>query len=181
VETPLNRPGTPVSVSPAEIEVPPIDVQAILLAESPADPQEASEIVVVPETPVQIATEDLGGVAVDAVKLFELQLQLFHTELKQNLDRLIQPVLLLTAGGATAMAAFVVLFHALGWALHDLLGWPVSVSLLIIVILGAVASWVTVQAARNKLRLSRISFAKSKEELTRNIGCFASFLRSPKK
>jgi len=54
--------------------------------------------VVIPDTPVQTVTEELGGVAADSAKLFELQFKLFETELQQSTQRLIQPLTTMAVG-----------------------------------------------------------------------------------
>jgi len=155
------------------MELPPIDVEAAL--HEVATPPE--ETVVIPDTPVQAATEDLGTVASDTAKLLELQIQLFETECKQSALRLIQPLGMLLAGVATAIASLMLLFHALGWALHDIFGLSVSLSLLIVAIVGGVSTAIIFNMMVSELKQPRISFAKSKAELMRNLACFANFLR----
>lgn len=134
------------------------------------------EAVKIPETPVQTMTDGLGGVAVDSVKLVELQVQLVETELKQSVQRLVQPIGILLTGAACGTASLMMLFHAAGWALHDIFGLSVSLSLFLVTILGAVLTYITMQTAWTQLKEPRISFAKSKAELMQNLRCYANLL-----
>jgi hypothetical protein len=137
--------------------------------------------VVIPDTPVQAVTEELGGVATDAAKLFELQLQLFEAEFKQSALKLAQPLGVFAAGFAIGTASLMVLFHAMGWALHDIFGLSVSLSLFIVTIVGGVTTAIALQLARNQMQMPRLSFAKSKAELMRNFSVLANIMQSPKK
>jgi len=137
--------------------------------------------VVIPDTPVQTVTEEIGGVAVDAVKLFELQLQLFEAECKQSVQRLIPPVGIFVLATTVGTASLMVLFHAMGWALHDIFALSVSLSMFIVAIVGAILTAVALQVARNQMKMPRLSFAKSKAELMRNFACLANIMQSPKK
>jgi len=141
----------------------------------------AEEQVVVPDTPMQTVTEELGGVATDAAKLFELQLQLFEAEFKQSTQSLAQPLAMFVAGAGIGTASLMVFFHAIGWALHDIFGLSVSLSLFIVTIVGAAATAIVLQIARNQLKTPRLSFAKSKAELMRNFSCIANIVQSPLK
>jgi len=151
---------------------------ATLQAESRAVPEEAVEI---PETPVQAMTGELGEVAVDSAKLFELQLQLFETEFTQSAQRLLRPLWFLLGALACGTASLMIGFHALGWALHDIFGLPVSLSLLIVTIVGGALTAMALEIVKTQLKAPRISFAKSKAELMRNFACFANFLQSSTK
>ena len=142
-------------------------------------PIRQEDSVVIPETPVQAAASEIGGVAVDSVKLLELQLQLFEVECSQSAQRLLRPLWVFLAAAACGTASLMVLFHAIGWALHDLFGLSVSLSLFIVTIIGAILTAICLQVAMKQLKTPRISFAKSKAELIRNFACFANILRTP--
>ncbi|MDB5392007.1 MAG: hypothetical protein JWM11_7653 [Planctomycetaceae bacterium] len=161
---------------PLDLDSPLEDDGVGVAVELPASQEEA---VVIPETPVQAAASEIGGVAIDSVKLLELQLQLFEVECSQSARRLLQPLWVLLGAGACGTASLMVLFHAIGWALHDLFGLSVSLSLFIVTIVGVIATAICLQVVKNQLRTPRISFAKSKAELIRNFGCFANVLRTP--
>jgi hypothetical protein len=162
----------------------PIDFQPSVLdnesAMVPVVPGAAVDEVIIPETPVQAATAELGEVAGDTVKLLELQLQLFEAELKQSALRLVQPLWMFLAATACGTASLMVVFHAFGWALHDYCGLSVSLSLFIVAVAGGALTAITLQMVKQQLRVPRISFAKTKAEMMRNVGCFANILRSPK-
>lgn len=151
--------------------------EIMALAESTAA---AEEPVSIPETPVQVMTGEIGGVAADSVKLLELQLQLFEAECKQSAQRMIGPISTLSGALACGTASLMVGFHAMGWALHDIFGLSVSLSLLIVTVTGAALTGIAFQIAKNQLNTPRISFAKSKAELTRNFAVFANILPSSK-
>jgi len=70
----------------------------------------------------------------------------------------------------------MVLFHALGWALHDIFELSVSLSLFIVTIVGIAATSTALQVARKQLQEPRISFAKSKAEFMQNVNCLANLV-----
>lgn len=137
--------------------------------------------VVIPDTPVQAVTEELGGVAVDTVKLLELQFQLFENECKQSVQRLIQPLLISATGLICGGVSLILLFHAMAWALHDLFAMPISLSLFIVTAIGAILTAVALKVAWTQLHKPNISFANSKAEFMRNVACFTSYVQPPRR
>lgn len=139
-------------------------------------PSDSEGNVIIPDTPVQAVTEELGEVASDTAKLLELQVQLFQSECLKNVQRLAQPIGVSLAGIACGTASLIVIFHAMGWALHDLFGLSVSLSLFLVSLIGITITAVALWTAWAQFKQPRISFEKSKAELMRNFKLYANLL-----
>lgn len=131
----------------------------------------------VPEVPVQVVANQLGDVAVDAGRLLELQIRLFEAECVQNGRRLIEPVAILATTVILGIAAVAVVLLSLGTGLHELAGWPLSVSWLLAAVVGLATAGGAAWYAFELLKTPRISFEKSKEELLRNIAALSRVVK----
>lgn len=131
----------------------------------------------IPEVPVQVVATQLGDVAVDAGRLLELQIRLFEAECIESGKKLIQPVALLAATVVLVLAAAIVFLLAIGTGIHEVAGWPLSLCLLLVVVAGMAVAAGAFWYALDLLRTPRISFEKSKEELTRNIAALSRVLK----
>jgi len=134
--------------------------------------------VAIPEVPVQAVANQLGDVAADTVTLLDLQIRLFEAECRQSALQLVKPVIIFAGTWMMAVASVAVLLLALGTGLHELTGWPLSVTLLISAIIGFCITAAAVKYAVELLKTPRISFAKSKEELIRNAEVLSRMLKT---
>lgn len=136
------------------------------------------ETVTIPEPPVQEVAKQVGDVATDAARLVELQAKLFQVELRQSALNMIQPVGIIGVAAVVMISAFILFLFGLGTGLHDLTGMPLSVAQLIVAVLGLAGAAAAGYSAFGMLKEPRISFAKSKEELMRNIQFFSSKVKA---
>lgn len=132
----------------------------------------------IPEEPVAAVANQLGDVAVESVRLVELQFRLFEVEFRQSIYQMTLPLAVL-AGTALVILASVILFLlGLGTGLHDLTALPLSISQLIVAVLGLVAAGAAGWYAVHLLKEPRISFTKSKEEFMRNVEFFGRMMKA---
>lgn len=154
-------------------------------AAAPAETTSASEAAVlaardaelISEIPVQAVAAQLGDVAVDAVKLLELQVKLFESELAQSARQLVQPVVQFAAAYIVGTASLMVLLFAISAGLQEAFGLAPWMALLIVAGVGAALTFIAVQVGISQLKQPRISFARSKEELMRNATVVASLMK----
>lgn len=137
----------------------------------------ARDAELISEVPVQAVAAQLGDVAVDAVKLLELQVKLFESELAQSTRQLVQPVVQFGVAYILGTASLMVLLFAISAGLQAAFGLPQWGALLIVAGLGIVITYVAVQVGVSQLKQPRISFARSKEELMRNAAVVANLLK----
>lgn len=132
---------------------------------------------VITELPVQAVAAQLGDVAVDTVKLLDLQLRLFESELASSAKQLVQPFLQIVASAVLGTASLIVLLFAVSAGLQQFFHLSAALSLFIVAVAGFAITAVAVQVARKQLTVPRISFAKSKVELMRNAETLAQLLK----
>lgn len=163
-----------------ETELNPTLAAEVQHAEIPVDepPPEVIPAPGIPEVPVQAVANQLGDVALDTVRLLELQIRLFEAECRQSAQQLVQPIALFAATWMLAVASVAVLLVALGMGLHELTHWPLSITLLLAAIVGGGLTYGTVRYALNLLKTPRISFSKTKDELMRNAEFMTRTFRS---
>jgi hypothetical protein len=121
--------------------------------------------------------KELGDVAGDAAKLAELQMRLFGVEARQCIRQLIVPVAIFAGAAIVAACCTGIVLFAIGSGLHEVLGLPLWISLLVAAGLGAGGAGAAVYYAKEQLSTSKISFEKSKEELMRNVSLLSRVLR----
>jgi len=134
-----------------------------------------SEPTVVEEA--QAVATQIGDVASDTARLMELQIRLFEAECLQSARALVQPIAMFAATWMLAVASMAVLLLAIGTGLHELTGWPLSLMLLLATAIGVGLCVLVARSAIAMLNTPRISFAKSKEELMRNISVLSRALK----
>ena len=164
----------PGSDSPPQTEISEIARSQKAVIPPPLEPE------VITEAPVQAVAAQLGDVAVDVVKLLDLQLRLFESELAASAKQLVQPLVQLVASAVLGAASVIVLLFAASAGLQQLFNLSAALSLLIVAIAGFVITAIAVQIAKKQLMTPRISFAKSKLELMRNAETLAQLLKPPR-
>lgn len=137
----------------------------------------ARDAELVPEPPVQAVAAQIQDVAADTVKLLELQLKLFESELSQSAKQLVAPVAQFAAAYVLGTASLIVLLFAFSAGLQAAFGLSPWLALLIVALSGVAITYVAIQMGINQLKTPRISFAKSKEELMRNAAVLANVLK----
>lgn len=149
--------------------------------EPPATDLTVKNAELIAEVPVQAIATQLGDVAVDTVKLLELQVKLFESELSQSGRQLVQPVVQFAAAYVVGTASLLVLLLAISAGLEEAFHLAPWLALLIVAGVGAVIAAITIQMGIAQLKAPRISFAKSKEELMRNAAVLANLMKPPLK
>lgn len=139
----------------------------------------ARDAELVAEPPIQAVAAQLQDVAGDTVKLLELQVKLFETELAQSARQLVQPVAQFAAAYVLGTASLIVLLFAISAGLQSAFGLSQWLALLIVAGAGAAITYIAIQMGISQLKTPRISFAKSKEELMRNAAVLANLLKGP--
>ena len=149
-----------------------------LTTTSEAEILAARDAELISEIPVQAVAAQLGDVAVDVVKLLELQVKLFESELRQSAQQLVQPIVQFAGAYVLGTASLIVLLFAISAGLEQMLGVAPWAALLIVAGAGAAITFIAIQTGISQLKTPRISFAKSKEELMRNAAVVASMTKT---
>ncbi len=147
-----------------------------MIAASEAAILAARDAELISEIPVQAVAAQVADVAVDAVKLLELQVKLFESELAQSSRQLVQPAIQFAAAYVLGTASLIVLLFAISAGLQAA-GLAPWLAMLTVAAAGAAITYIAVQMGISQLKEPRISFAKSKEELMRNAAVLASLMK----
>ena len=92
----------------------------------------ARDAELISEAPVQAVASQIQDVAVDTVKLLELQLKLFESELAQSARQLVQPIAQFAGAYVLGTASLIVLLFALSAGLQSAFGLSAWLALLIV-------------------------------------------------
>lgn len=112
--------------------------------------------------------QSVGQVVRDIVSLTELQIELFKTDAQESAARLMRPLIILSVGFLLALAALPVGLIAIAVGLIAL-GLPAVAAYALVALASLIAALAVAAWARHRLHEMPAAFARSQEELARNL------------
>ena len=130
------------------------------------------------EQPATTMTKSVGGFAHDITTLAELQVKLFFADLKEALQHLTWPLVMMLVGAVLAFASLPVVLMGIAYTLIQRAGLAVDVAFLITAAGATFIAAATCLFGWSKMRRSFSSLERSRDELARNVSWIKSALKN---
>ena len=128
-------------------------------------------------SPTEGVRSGFAGLLHDVTTLAELQFKLLAVDAEEASRRAAVPLMCIGAAAVFGLSALPLLLLALAQLLRDQAGWPPALATVVAVAIGLVVAGVLAAAGFLGLKRCLAPFARSRDELNRNVNWLKSSLK----